>query len=46
MNPKESLISPNGIYVLFYDVDVALDITLEVELLDMDSEDNLKPVSQ
>ena len=46
MTPKESLISPNAIYVLFYDVDVALDITLEVELLDMDSEDNLKPVSQ
>ena len=46
MNPKESLISPNAIYLLFYDVDVALDIAWEGELLEMESEDKLQQVSQ
>ena len=46
MNPKYILLSPNDIYLLFYDVDVALDISWEGKLLDMDSEDNIQPVSQ
>ena len=46
MTPKESLLSPTAIFLLFYDVDVALDITLEGELLDMESEYKLQIGSQ
>ena len=39
--------SPLLIYILlFYDEDVDLDLDREVELLDMESEDKLQPVSQ
>ena len=46
MTPKKSLLSPNDIFLLFYDVDVALDLAWEGELLDTESEDKLHPVSQ
>ena len=46
MTPKESFLSPNAIFLLFNDVDVALDIAWEGELLDMESEDKLQLVSQ
>ena len=46
MTTKESLISPTTIYLLFYDVDVALDLAWEGELLDMEYNDKLHPVSQ
>ena len=46
MTPKENLLSPNAIFLLFYDVNVALDLALEGKLLEMESEDNLQPVSQ
>ena len=39
MAPKESLLSPTVIYLLFYDVNLALYLTWEEELLDMESED-------
>ena len=38
--------SPLMIYLVFYDVDVALDLAWEGELLDMESEYKLHPVSQ
>ena len=46
MNPKDSLLSPTAILLIFNDVDVALDIDLEGELLDMECEDNIHKVSQ
>ena len=46
MTPKESFLSPNAIFLLFYDVDVALYIALEGEMLEINSEDKLQPVSQ
>ena len=46
MNPKDSLLSRNATFLPFYYVNVALVIAWEVELLDMDSEDKLQPVSQ
>ena len=46
MTPKESLLSHNAIFLLFYDVDVALDLAWERELLEMEYEDKLQPVSQ
>ena len=46
MNPKEILLSPTAIYLLFYDVDMALDLAWEGELLEMDSEEKLQPVSK
>ena len=46
MTPKESFLSPTAIFLLFYDVNVALDLAWEGELLDMESEDKLQPVSQ
>ena len=46
MTPKEILISPTAIFLLFNDVYVALDISWEGELLEMESEDKLQPVSQ
>ena len=41
MTPKDSLLSPTAIFLLFHDVDVDLDIALEIELLKMESEDKL-----
>ena len=41
MTPKDSLLSPTAIFLLFHDVDVELDIDLEVELLEMESENKL-----
>ena len=46
MTPKESFLSPTDNFLLFNDVDVALDLAREGELLDMESEDNFQPVSQ
>ena len=46
MTSKESLLSPNAIYLPFYDVGVALDLSWEGELLEMKFEDKLQPVSQ
>ena len=46
MTSKESFLFPTAIFVLFYDVDVALDLAWEGELLEMESEDKLQPVSQ
>ena len=46
MTPKDSLLSTNAIYLLFYDVDVALYLALEGELLDMESEYKIQPVPQ
>ena len=46
MNSKESLLSPNSIFLLFYDIDVALDLAWEREFSDMESEYKLQQVSQ
>ena len=46
MTSKENILSPTAIFLLFYDVDVALDLAWEVELLEMESEYKLQPVSQ
>ena len=46
MTPKESFLSSNAIFLLFNNVDVALDLAWEGYLLDMESEDKLQPVSQ
>ena len=46
MTSKESLLFPNAMFLLFYDADVALDIAWEVDLLEMEYEDKLQPVSQ
>ena len=46
MTHQESLFSPAANFLLFYDVGVALDISWEGELLDMDSEEKFQPVSQ
>ena len=46
MTPKESLLSPTAIYLPFYDVNMALDIAWEEELLDMESKYKLQPVPQ
>ena len=37
MTPKETFLSPTDTFLLFYDFDMALDLSWEVELLDMDS---------
>ena len=44
MTPKESFISPNAIFLLFIDVNVALDIAREGDLLEMESAEKLQPV--
>ena len=44
MAPKESLISPTANFLLFYDADVALDLSWEGDFLEMDSVDKLQPV--
>ena len=46
MTPKEIFLSPNAIFLIFNNVDVALDLSWEGEFLDMESEDKLQPVSQ
>ena len=46
MTPKEIFLSPNAIVLLFYDIDVELNISWEGELLDMESEDKLQLVLQ
>ena len=46
MTPKKSLLSPIAIFLLFYDVDVALDLILDRDLSEMEYEDKLQPVSQ
>ena len=43
---KESLLSHTDISLLFYDVDVELDLAWELDLLEMESDDKLQPVSQ
>ena len=45
MTHKEILLSPTAIYLLFYDVDVDLDLAWEREFLGMESEDKLHPVA-
>ena len=46
MTPKESFLSPTAKFLLLYDIDVALDLAWERELLEMESEDKLQTVSQ
>ena len=46
MTPKEGFLSPTDIFLLFYDVDVDLDLAWEGEFLEMKSEDKLHPMSQ
>ena len=46
MTHQESLLSPTATFSLFHDVGVTLDIALEVELLDMESEENFQIVSK
>ena len=46
MTPKDRFLSPTAIFLLFNDVDVALDLSRERELLEMESEDKLQTVSQ
>ena len=46
MTLKGSFLSPTAIFLLFNDVDVALDLAWEGELLEMDFEENIQPVSQ
>ena len=45
MNPKERLLPPNSIFILFYFVNVSLDIDLEGKFLELESEDKLQLVS-
>ena len=45
MIPKESFLYRTDILLLFNDVDVALDLAWEGELLKMKSDDKLQPVS-
>ena len=46
MTHQESLLSPTAMFYYFYDDGLALYIYLEGWLLEMESEDNLQPVSQ
>ena len=46
MTPKESFLSPPDNFLLSNNVDVALDIACEGELLEMESDDKFQPVSQ
>ena len=46
MTPKESFLSSNAKFLLSNNIDVALDLSLEGELLEMESDDKLQPVSQ
>ena len=46
MSPKENLLPPNAKFLIFNDVDVALGIAWEGELLEKESGDKLQPVSQ
>ena len=46
MTPKESFLSPTAKILLSNNVDVALDLAWEGELLDMEYDDKLQPVSQ
>ena len=46
MTPKERFLSTNAIFLLFNDGDVALDLPLKGNLLEMQSEEKLQPVSQ
>ena len=46
MTPRESLLSYNDIYLLLYDVNLALYLTGKGELLEMESEEKLQTVSQ
>ena len=46
MTPKYIFLSPTAIFLLFYDVYVALDLDWEGELLEMDYMEKLQPVSQ
>ena len=46
MTPKESFLSPTAKFLPSYNVDVALDLAWEGELLEMESDDKLQPVSQ
>ena len=45
MNRQEILFSATATFLLFNDVGVALYISLEGELLDMESEEKLQPLS-
>ena len=46
MNPKESFLYPAAKILLFHYVNVALDLTWEGELLEMESDYKLQPMSQ
>ena len=46
MTPKESFLSPTAIFLLFYYVNVALDLAWEGELLEMESKDKIQLASQ
>ena len=46
MTPKESFLSPTAKFLLSNNIDVALDLTWEGELLEMESDDNIQSVSQ
>ena len=46
MTPKESFLSPTANFLLSNNFDVTLGLALEGELLEMESDDNLQPVSQ
>ena len=46
MTPKGSFLSPPAKFLLSNNVDVALDLALEGELLEMESDDKLQLVSQ
>ena len=46
MTSKESFLSPDAKFLLSNNVDVALDLDLKGEFLEMESDDKLQPVSQ
>ena len=46
MNPKKSFLSPTAKFLLSNNVNVALDIAWEGELLEVEYDDTLQPVSQ
>ena len=43
---KDSFLSPTAEFLLSNNVDVALDLACKGELLEMESDDKLQPVSQ
>ena len=46
MTPKDIFLSPTAIFLLFYEVNVDLDLAWDGDFLEMKSEDKIQPVSK